>query len=48
MSINILEDPNSSLSAIGNDILSGESGSASFTNDLGTNRLYYAPLGQTG
>jgi len=48
MSVNINEESNESLAALSSQLLSGESGSGTFTNDLGTNRIYYEPLGTTG
>ncbi|MBC3796042.1 methyl-accepting chemotaxis protein [Acetobacterium tundrae] len=48
MTVNILEDPNASLAAIGSDIISGKAGSATFSDNSGKNNIYYAPIPSTG
>ena len=48
MTVNLLEDPNTSLAALGENMLSGEPGSGEFSNDSGKNNIYYAPIPATG
>ena len=48
MRVNLLEDPNASLAALGDDMLSGETGSRVFSDDAGKNNIYYAPIPSTG
>lgn len=48
MRVNLLEDPNASLAALGDDMLSGETGSSVFSDDAGKNNIYYAPIPSTG
>ncbi len=48
MSVNLLEDPNASLSALGEKILSGKPGSGVFNDDAGKNNIYYASIPSTG
>ncbi|MBI4856652.1 MAG: Cache 3/Cache 2 fusion domain-containing protein [Acetobacterium woodii] len=48
MSVNLQEDPNASLSALGKSIISGEPGSGVFTDASGKNNIYYAPIPSTG
>jgi methyl-accepting chemotaxis protein len=48
MSMNLLEDPNESLAALGTSILSGQAGSGVFTDASGKNSIYYAPIPSTG
>lgn len=48
MSVNLLEDPNASLAALGESMLSGEPGSGVFSDDAGKNNIYYAPIPATG
>lgn len=47
MSVNLLEDPNASLSALGKSMLSGEPGSGVFSDDAGKNNIYYASIPST-
>ena len=48
MAVNLLEDPNPSLSTLGEAMLSGEPGSGVFRDDSGKNNIYYAPIPATG
>ncbi|MDO9490986.1 methyl-accepting chemotaxis protein [Acetobacterium sp.] len=48
MSVNLREDPNASLAALGESMLSGEPGSGVFTDSSGKNNIYYAPIPATG
>nr|WP_320025837.1 methyl-accepting chemotaxis protein [uncultured Acetobacterium sp.] len=48
MSVNLLEDPNASLAALGKSMISGEPGSGVFTDTSGKNNIYYAPIPATG
>jgi methyl-accepting chemotaxis protein len=48
MSVNLLEDPNASLAALGESMLSGEAGSGVFSDEAGKNNIYYAPIPATG
>lgn len=48
MNTNLLEDPNTSLSALGQNLLSGNPGSGVFSDDAGKNNIYYAPISSTG
>jgi methyl-accepting chemotaxis protein len=48
MKINLLDDSNNSLAALGERIISGETGSGVFTDNAGKNNIYYAPIPETG
>ncbi|WP_296558464.1 cache domain-containing protein [uncultured Acetobacterium sp.] len=48
MRVNLLEDPNASLAALGDNMLNGETGSGVFSDDAGKNNIYYAPIPETG
>ncbi len=48
MSVNLREDPNTSLAALSESILSGDAGSGMFTDAAGKNNIYYAPIPATG
>jgi len=48
MKTKITEDKNVSLAALGKDILSKNTGQASFTDSNGTNRIYYEKVPETG
>lgn len=48
MSVNLREDPNTSLAALSENILSGDAGSGAFTDAAGKNNIYYAPIPATG
>jgi methyl-accepting chemotaxis protein len=48
MTVNLLEDPNTSLATLGESILSGEPGSGVFSDEAGKNNIYYAPIPATG
>ena len=48
MSVNLRDDPNASLAALSESILSGEAGSGVFTDAAGQNNIYYAPIPATG
>lgn len=48
MKVNLKNDPNASLAALGQSILSGDSGEASYQDANGSNRLYYKKVAETG
>ncbi|WP_373482272.1 methyl-accepting chemotaxis protein [Acetobacterium sp.] len=48
MTVNLLEDPNASLAALGESMLSGKPGSGVFSDDAGKNNIYYATIPATG
>jgi len=48
MKTKITEDKNVSLAALGKDILSGNTGEASFSDSNGKNRIYYEKVPETG
>ncbi len=48
MKTNIIKDSNSSLAAVGQDILDKNEGQVTFTDSNGVNRLYYASDEETG
>jgi len=48
MTVNLREDPNASLAALGESMLSGEPGSGVFSDEAGKNNIYFAPIPATG
>ncbi|MEO1815422.1 MAG: methyl-accepting chemotaxis protein [Acetobacterium sp.] len=48
MSVNLQEDPNTSLAALGESMLGGAPGTGVFSDDAGKNNIYYAPIPATG
>lgn len=48
MNVNLLEDPNQTLSELGSSIISSKNGNGVFTDDSGKNNIYYATIPSTG